>query len=238
MISERTFAERYTSFWHQCLPMGEEVTDSINKHAEAMGDALRASDEEVREDLVSELGLRWFGARVAEGRLSSREPRKADLQKIESEVTAFIGRLRGSPTPELPPPSAAETDAAKGMAEMLVTFVRTWEYEQAIVARPPFVGCGLLAACRGDLLVGHTLYEVKAVEKGFRQPHIRQLVTYCALNFASPAYDIRRIGLINPRKGIYFRSDLEWIVQLLSGQESAGLFHEILDFVSTERISA
>ena len=238
MISERTFAEGYTSFWHQCLPMGEAVVQAINhrllKHFAAVrGDA----DREIRDDLVGDIGLRWFSARVARGRLAAREPARKELDRLAAEASAFVHRLRGSPVPELPPPSPTELREAAALADRLVEFVRHQGGSETLVPRPAFAGCGVLAACAGDLLIGRTLYEVKDVGRGFRQPDLRQLVVYCALNSAAPRYKIQRLGLVNPKRGTYFLSDLEWLVRNLSGQGSADLFAEILDFVATERIS-
>jgi hypothetical protein len=239
MISERTFAEGCTSFWHQCLPMGEEVIQAINNRLQQRFAEGRRwdPDREIREDLVSEIGLRWFSARVIRGRLSDREPAQEKLDRLAAEANAFVRRLRGSPVPELPPPSATELSEAAALARGLAGFVGDHAEKKKIVPRPSFDGCGLLSACTGDLLIGHTLYEVKDVKRGFHQPDLRQLVTYCALNSASPRYDIRRVGLVNPKRGTYFHSDLEWLIRNLSGQGSADLFSEILDFVATERVS-
>jgi hypothetical protein len=239
VISERIFAERYTSFWRQALPMGKEVTDAINNDLrQQFAGYRRQPDRDVRHDLISEVSLRWFAARVVEGRLADRPPEAGELQRLATEASAFVARLRGSPVPELPPPSPTEVSEAEDLTRILVAFVSAQDDRGSIVPRPPFAGCGLLAACRGDLLIGQTLYEVKAVDRGFHQPDVRQLVTYCALNFAAPRYDIRRIGLVNPQRGTFFRSDLEWIVRNLAGRGAAELFHEIVDFLSTERISA
>jgi hypothetical protein len=239
MISERTFAERYTSYWHQALPMGEEVVDVINGHLTRQFSAPRPPlVREARYDLISEISLRWLAARVVKGRLAKRRPGQSELERLAAEACAFVERLRGSPAPELPPPSPTELSEAEHLSEVLIAFVHAQDDRGLIVPRPPFPGCGLLAACRGDLLIGRTLYEVKAVERGFRQPDVRQLITYCALNFAGPRYPIRYVGLVNPRHGTFFRSNMEWIAQNLSGQGSADLLYEILDFLSTERVSA
>jgi hypothetical protein len=238
LISERTFSDRYTSFWSQCLPIAEEVVSAINNRwRETFVTSRSEPSREVRGDLVSEIGLRWFGDSVRRGRLVGGEPSRARLDRLAAEASAFVGRLRGSPVPELPPPSPTELEEARALARTLALFVRERAGEGAIVPHPPFAGCGLLATCRGDLLVGQTLYEVKDVARGFRQPDLRQLVVYCALNSAAPRHDIQRVGLVNPKRGTFFDCKLEWLARSLSGQGSAELFAEILDFVSTERVS-
>jgi hypothetical protein len=239
MISERTFAIRYTSFWHQALPMGEEVVEAINRNLKQDFSRCRPQpDREARHDLISEISLRWFAAHVVEGRLSKHRLGAVELTRIAAEAHTFVGRLRGVPVPELPPPSPTELSESVALTDALIEFILAQGGREIIVPRPSFAGCGLLSACEGDLLIGQTLYEVKAVGRGFHQPDVRQLVIYCALNFAAPRYDIRQVGLINPRQGTFFCSDLEWLVQNLSGQESSELFYDILDFLSTESVSA
>lgn len=239
MISERTFAERYTSFWHQALPLGEEVVSTVNNHLtkEFPRHHWFLPDREARQDLISEISLRWFSARIVEGRLSKHLPSPAELEQLAAEAWRLIGHLHGASSPELPLPSQTELQEAKSLTEILAEFTHYRHDEGLIVPCPSFAGCGLLPACRGDLLIGQTLYEIKSVDRGFHQPDLRQIVVYCALNFASPQYDIRRVGLLNPRRATYFDSDLEWLIQNLSGKGSAELFYEILDFLSTERVS-
>ena len=219
--------------------MAEDVTHVINNVAQKQFAVSRSEpNREIREDLVSELGIRWFSARVRNGRISERLPSKTALGRHTAEAMAFVARLRGSPTPELPGPSPTEIGEAEALVGTLQDFVHGWEDGEKIVPRPAFSGCGFLAACRGDLLLGHTLYEMKRVERGFRQPDLRQLVIYCALNAAAAQHDIRRVGLINPQRGTFFRADLEWLVRNLAGRGSAELFPDILDFVTAARVSS
>src|SRR6478609_2644190 len=98
MISERTFAVRYTSFWHQALPMGEEVIEAINNNLKREFSRSRPQpDREARHDLISEISLRWFAARILEGRLSKRRPSPSTIEKLVAEACTFVGRLHGAP---------------------------------------------------------------------------------------------------------------------------------------------
>lgn len=168
--------------------------------------------------------------------MSKRPPGRAELKRIGEESAKFVARLRREPSPTFP--DAIEMEEAQADAGALLSFVKSYEPGRTIVPQPRFCGCGILSACSGDLLAGTTLYEVKAAKEGFRQPNLRQLLVYCALNFAAPLHEIRRVGLINPRRGTFFRSDLDTFVTKLCGQTPASLFHDIVDFVCTERASA
>jgi hypothetical protein len=50
-----------------------------------------------------------------------------------------------------------------------------------LVLFPQFKGCGLLDGCAGDVLVGNTLYEVKAGGRFFRSIDLRRLLVYSML---------------------------------------------------------
>ena len=94
-----------------------------------------------------------------------------------------------------------------------------------------FKGCGILDSCYGDLFVGSCLYEVKCVERNLRSIDIRQVLTYCALNYQSQQITIDEVSIVNPRRGIAFRYGVEALAQQVSGKNSAELFHQIGDFL-------
>lgn len=103
-------------------------------------------------------------------------------------------------------------------------------YGGNLVYDPPFPGHGLMANCKGDLIYGTTLVEIKApsVKEGrkpFNPEDFRQILTYCALNYlAGEKYVINKINLVNPRMGYLWQSDLEEFVNLISGASAAELF--------------
>jgi hypothetical protein len=66
----------------------------------------------------------------------------------------------------------------------------------------------------------------------FRTVDLRQVLYYCALNHAARRYSISRVGLVNPRVGVFFVHPLDWLCREVSGVASTELFAEILDFAS------
>lgn len=235
MISEVAFARQYTSFWQQALPMSTAFVRSLNRRPEAFdGDEVIAW--QVRWDVLGDLCVRLLGHRISRGRLRRKELTGRQVAEIAEEAVAFIRRQRGGGG-RLPGPRRAEIETARTLAERLARFLAEFEPGRIILPHPPFDGCGVIDACRGDLLVGETLYEVKINDKGFRAPDLRQLVIYAALNHARSRYQIKNIGVVNPRLGIFFRSDLRGTLELMAGTDAYDLLSEILDFVSTERVS-
>lgn len=94
-----------------------------------------------------------------------------------------------------------------------------------------------MQSCTGDIQIGDTLVEVKAGNRNFRGPDIRQLLVYAALNFFSSGNMYKNICLVNPRTGKYVLYDLDEISYLLSGKTGLDLVNEILVFLLGYEIS-
>jgi hypothetical protein len=61
---------------------------------------------------------------------------------------------------------------------------------------------------------------------------LHQLLTYCALNFATKALDIKSVGLVNPRVGTFIFLDLDYLCMECAGSSAADVLDEILQYVS------
>ncbi len=105
--------------------------------------------------------------------------------------------------------------------------------ESFLIYDPSFPGHGLMANCKGDLLYGTTLVEIKApnVDEGrkpFNPEDFRQVLIYCALNYlAGEKYVINKINLVNPRTGYLWQSNLEEFIFKISKVSSFELFESI-----------
>lgn len=99
---------------------------------------------------------------------------------------------------------------------------------------PPFPGCGVLAAAEGDVLLGDTLYEVKAVARTFRAIDIRQLLVYGALDFARTVRRVGRVGLLNPLQGVWEEWPLDNLSLNIAGLPANELFRRVIAYVSSE----
>jgi hypothetical protein len=240
VISELTFCRRYTSFWQKLLPMGPAVVRTVNRRLKKpfTEEKMGWRGWPVRWDLVSEWGLRRFEARVRDGAVSEQELDEERVAGLGEQALDFIQRQRGPAAAPLRPPTDNERQAAGELATRLVLFVGTIEAGQPLTARPRFSGCGVVDKAAGDLLVGATLYEMKASDEGFRLVDLRQLAVYCALDLAAGRQPVPRVGLVNPRLGTYFRSDMEWLIEMMGGRIASDLLTDLVDFLCSERISA
>lgn len=238
MISERKFAEKLTSFWHEALPRSKKVMTTLNLQRIRFAPPLASEVHAKRRALVNEIGFHLFTRRIRDGRIAD--------DAADPAVAADVGRqLEGELAAELPLPDAgqisgpsdAEIQEAVRIAARLSLFFREHVTDAPLVAAPEFAGCGIVETCRGDVLAGETLYEVKSGESNFGAHDLRQVLTYCALNHALPRYMIRAVGLVNPRLGLFFESDLESLVRGAAGLSADGLFFEMTRFLSSESAS-
>lgn len=108
---------------------------------------------------------------------------------------------------------------------------------EKVIFSPTFPGCGYLDASAGDLIIGTTLFEVKAGDRLFRSTDLRQLVTYCAINFAGGPYEIKSAGCVNPRRGTYFTLELDVLSQEMSGKPAVEFFSDIIYYLSSSGTS-
>lgn len=118
------------------------------------------------------------------------------------------------------------------LSQRLADYFSKFEPQEICAYRPLFSGCGLLRACEGDLLVGKTLYEVKAGNRNFRVVDVRQLLTYVALNRAQGNATIDHIALLNPRTGKYWIKSIDTVCLAISGKNSVEMLDDLIEHFS------
>jgi hypothetical protein len=237
MISEKQFAEQFSGFWNQCLPLlTPQVIAQMNVGGMPMPNSrgfvakpLAATEDSANNDLVADTGFGIFTAAIQEGKSVYSIRNTALLARITKSAFERIKRLRSSE-------GKAKMKHLRGPDDSMELAVRLEDFfedegSEDIVIQPRFKGCGILDSCYGDLFRGSVLYEVKCVERNLRSIDIRQVLTYCALNYQSQQFKIEEVCILNPRRGISFRFDVEGLAQNVSGKNSAELFHQIGDFL-------
>lgn len=225
MINEHTFVERYTSFWSAATPTGPHFVRRMNLQLEALGAPMADTSADGKRALVNEAAFRLFTGKVMIGETAFDEAvREAWVR------TRALPRQRRIRMPSLSP---AERDEVAQIAKSLHAFFSSSPPCDCLVG-PVFPGCGILDACAGDVLQGDILYEVKAGARGFRLTDVRQLLTYCALNYPASRYDIARVGLVNPREAVHFIVPIETLTQEVAGRPSCELFATILNFLEDQ----
>jgi len=131
--------------------------------------------------------------------------------------------------------SIEEHNEIIAITESLLKFFS--DKKEGLVLRPTFLGCGFVDASEGDIIAQKTIFEIKTVDRKLRSKDIRQLITYAALNNASNKFPIDRVGLVNPRKGLYFSLSVDEVCSRISGASAAALLPVIIDALSSGSIS-
>lgn len=237
MISERKFATSFTSFWRELLPMGDAFLRRTNLTKSRFKDPLQRVTRPERRALVNELGFRLLGGAVHDGKIVEDDLPEELVDKLAYQAAEYISSLR-NPTGEIiPVPDKVERREAFTIFGRLKGFFQSPSVNDALLVSPVFNGCGIVQQCKADVLYGETLYEVKAGERDFRLVDVRQLIVYCALNHVVPNYTIKKVGVVNPRLGVFFRIDIDELVESMTGTSAVELFEEITAFLSNDRQS-
>ncbi len=230
MITETRFALSHHAFWHDLLPMAEQFTRSINDSPNRFESPLQALEAPALRGVVNELAFRLF-VRAERGPTSpSSLPGEAiadELASTRTFISSFRQHGRG-PLPAL---------GNRGVLEAIKLAQRTQSFFAAVSARslvlqPMFPGCGWVSECQGDVYSDAVLYEVKSGERAFRSSDIRQLLVYCALNYASKAFPIHTLCLVNPRSGTFVTESLNAICETLSGRPATEVLADVVEYVS------
>lgn len=237
MISERTLAESFTSFWHDTLRTSEELVKFVNGQLVHVLDPLESEVSPRRRELVNEAAFFLFTSRVEQEILGQGEPSAESLNRACTAATEQTARMHRIAPEQISPPNTEEREEALELAGRLEEIFAILAPRGGIKPRPAFAGCGRVKSCRGDVFAGGTLHEVKAGEPKLRLVDLRQLFVYGALNFAEPRYGITHFGYVNPRLGVWYRKEVEFLVQMAAGVSSVELFSEIVDFISSDRVS-
>ena len=239
MISASKFARSFTSFWHECLfPHDRNFFKYANRLSQVFCPTLNAKTERDRYGDVSDIALRLFAASHADTNLlKSKKRTAAKIREICGLNLVEIGDFGATGRAGLAIVSKEVTADALEIVERLGLFRKRYHLGDPMIFSPKFPGCGFIDHAEGDMLVGDVLYDVKSSHETFRLNQFRQLIVYLTLNAASRAYPIRRVGLVNPRRGDYFCLNVETFTQEISGKHSRELFAEIIAFISGEGIS-
>ena len=230
MITEKHFSLSHTAFWHQLLPMTESYIRECNVEAARFADHFESQAPAGKRGVINEISFRLFAATLSAGQPVSQIP-PSQVHECVEQGLRHISQMRQVHRTPVAPPDATDLAEARELADRLQGFF-TLAKLPALRVFPPFPGCGWLSECCGDAFSPRVLVEVKAGERTFRGSDIRQLLCYCALNFASKSYDITSICLVNPRSGRYISAPLEEVVQRLAGRPAVEVLAEVVEYVS------
>ena len=214
MISEHQFATHYSSAWLSVAPLSDGFWSFENKQVDRVDIPLHSVAPKGMRGIINEAAFRAFCEVYPMPRPIDKGRVAEIVERGFNEAIAYVARFSNAPPVE---PSDIDADCYTDAVALLGRLVRYFPAQRNITLRPKFVGCGLLSACEGDLIVDDCLFEVKAGDRAFRITDLRQLLTYAALAYASDKLAFSSIGLFNPRTGVAWRRSLVEVCQSISG---------------------
>lgn len=230
MITEKHFALSHAAFWHQLLPTAESYVRECNTEANRFREPLASSLPADQRGMINELAFRLFAA-ASRSSGCAAQLSAAVREDCVREARDHILRMREGQRAPARAPGEADLLEALVLAARIEQFFKK-AAPGALVVFPAFRGCGWLDACQADVLADGVLFEVKAGERGFRSIDLRQVLCYCALDFAAKSYDIRDVCLVNPRSGRYVSETLERLCQRTAGRTAVEVLGDIVEYVS------
>jgi hypothetical protein len=159
----------------------------------------------------------------------------AAVKAARSRQEQFADRRASPPPADL---TTLERLEVASLLRVLTGFSRRMSKPGSTVhLRPRFKGCGILDECEADLIIDDLLIEVKAGDRSFRAIDVRQILTYCALDRLEKKFGLACVACVNPRRGTYFRQDIETLCLQLASKPSSELLAELTYFLSSGDMS-
>ncbi|NRT72061.1 hypothetical protein [Clostridium beijerinckii] len=239
MINEKQFVESFNSYWKSILPLSKFFLKEVNRrYTKSDNNFLESNIVGRRRSFLSEIAFKLLKESyelnydIYENqnvylRLDLIEKKCKELFKIyEKDENGLTEKLNDNEISEI-----------LTLAKRMKVFLNNNYTIENLVISPKFIGCGFVETCYGDILINDTLLEVKMVNRNFQLNDFKQVITYCALNSVSNTYDIKNIGIYNPRKGRHVIYELNDLCLNISGKTSLVLLGEIIDLISNSGMS-
>lgn len=221
MISEVNFARGYTSFWTEYTPWINDFVLSINKGLLArIQSPIEIGDDTIHRSINNVIAFTLFKNVITKD--------NSDLNEAYIEARKIIKQYPRSNLKSYEPTNDYVRIINK-LSERLVNRYKS----KSIKFSPQFNGCGIMESCQGDVYYDKTLVEIKAGGRGILSSDIKQIITYCALNWLSrESMVIDNVELYNPRQGILWQSNLNELIMLISNLPTEDLFDQIGKYLS------
>ncbi len=235
MISEASFAKRFTSFWNELLPNAKNYVRHANSASRVSTHRpLPPPDRKQNTAFVNTLAFNLYRLLIATGRnhLDLVHPSfrtSTELSAAVAESVHYLHRFRDYAPHELP------LSEVEWQETLQITRLLAERYNLALapVLAPSFDGCGFLNPAEGDIYTSSKLVEIKSGERSFGLTDFRQVLVYCMLNhFSRNKLDIQRIEVFNPRMGILFSETVDDFAIGMSSLTAIELFAELESYVS------
>lgn len=238
LISEATFCQHYSSLWRELTPAADLLVRRLNRGGyERYARPMSTKTDPTRRAFINEIAFTLFSNSVIGKNWFAGSLQANEVEQAATTARQLIIQIEGRDDGCKDDPSDEERrDLEEQYRRLQAFFLRDRSVDQ-ITVNPAFRGCGIIDTCSGDVLAGDTLWEVKAGDRDFRSIDLRQLITYAALNYISRSYHIERVGLFNPRVGIFFEVRLDDLCVEIGGMGSADMLAAVSYAISSGEIS-
>jgi hypothetical protein len=230
LTSETQFSRHNSSTWESLTPMMELYVRRMNlRLIERAFAPMEHETAPSRRGFINEIAFELFASFV-----NGHLPANIEAECVSKARRSILHLERAD---DLSDPNQTEMSDAREQLRRLTLFFQSAASGRLVEAKPRFSGCGIISSCEGDIYVQGELFEIKAGDRNVRSVDIRQLLIYCALNYAGPRREIQRIGLFNPRVGTHFSIDLDQLCAEISGRPTKELLSEMIQVFSSGDIS-
>lgn len=240
MISERVFSRHYSSFWDELLPFADRFIRVINVSYERYEFAPEFdghADADIRA-FINELAFELYALLQQHAQRNEFiDLLKIDTSELEKLVAQRIAALSSTTINATSFFSPAVKQEASTVAGSIKRFFDEYYPKSAITLKPKFIGCGFVDTCFGDCLADSDLLEIKAGDRNFRSTDIKQVLVYAALNSVKQDRQITNVVLLNPRRGVFYRTSLHALCVESSAQGSSAILGQIINFISGTNVS-
>jgi hypothetical protein len=231
MISEITFSKRFTSFWNQLLPNERHYVRLINDGLFEVVDP-PTGDKNRKENiaLINEASFEIY-KEILNKIINIHQLHTTEFynSKIFSDLTLKVmerlSKFAYGSKFTLP----LVSNEKETIKKLTLRLHSKYPSHLANIRIPPFFpGCGYINSAHGDLHINAKLIEIKSGARNFSVVDMRQVLTYCTLNFYSKTpLPIDTIELYNPRMGICYSSEINKLCNDLGSLDQEELFFEI-----------
>lgn len=216
MISEKSFARGYSSFWIEYFPWLNSYCQSLNKYnLERVSSPLPELDAAEHRSINNTIAFYHF-------RNLFNDP-NFDICTSRDQAISYMSRFPRSATV-----SYSFSVMDRQVVETQVSRLKK-RYDGNLCISPFFPGCGIIDNCHGDILQGNKLIEIKAGERNIQPADIKQLIVYSALDWLSPSnkYQFDEIEIYNPRVGYLWKNQLEDLLVSITDIPKEDVFEQI-----------
>ena len=247
MISERTFARSFPTFWSDLLPLltprfvhliNVGFCHNLKNENDLPVDPIKKSNAIRDPAVISEFAF-FLSKFSIEKEIDIDELARIKEMSEQAEYMAYevVEKYEGGEISLSLPLLQAEKDEGVALARNYQLFFSQYRKDQQIEFGPTIQGAGFLSKCKADISIGNTLFEVKTVDRNLAGKDIRQLIVYLALQNATGNSRWNRAGFFNPRKSIFHEFSVSEIIQQMAGGRSApDVFREMIDFIARREI--